>query len=93
MPVSIKGNILLAHWANAKPIATVVVAPEHTAGIEVHVPRVVRGVRVERTRPIVAVAACIVERTDVAGARGGEEDTIAVALAGYLISLHSILSS
>ena len=64
--------MLLAHWANAKPIVTVVVVPVHIAGIEVHVPRVVRGVRVERTRPIVAVAACIVERTVVAVARGGE---------------------
>ena len=85
--------ILRTYWANAKPIVTVVVVPVHTAGIEVHAPREVRVVREERTRPIVAVSACIEERTVAAVARCGEEDTITVALAGYLISPHSILSS
>ena len=58
--------MLLANWTNTKPIVPIVVVPVHVAGIEVHVPRVVRVVRVERTRPVVAVAACVVERTVVA---------------------------
>ena len=64
--------MLRAHWPHGVSVVTVVVVPVHIAGIEVHVPRVARVVRIERTRPVVAVAACVVERTVVAVARCGE---------------------
>ena len=53
----------------------VVVVHAVIARIEVEVPRVVRVVRVERTRPVVAVAACVVETTIVAVARSRQEET------------------
>ena len=46
--------------------------------------------RTERTRPIVAVATCIVEARIVAITGSRQEDTIAVALAGYLIATNTI---
>ena len=46
--------MLWANWTDGLSVVTVVVVPVHIAGIEVHVPRVVRIVRIERT--VVAVA-------------------------------------
>ena len=43
------------------PVVTVVVVPVDIVGIEVDVPRVVRVVRIERRRPVVAVRTRIVE--------------------------------
>ena len=63
----------------------------HDTRIEVHVPRIVRAVRVERTRPVEAAAAWVVERTATAEARCGKEDTITVRLARYLITVYIIL--
>lgn len=43
------------------PVVAVVVVPVDIAGIEVHVPRVVRVVRIEGRGPVVAVGTNIVE--------------------------------
>ena len=64
---------MLRHGADALPVVAVVVVPVHVARVEVQVVGVVRVVRIERTRPIVAVGACVVERRVVAPARSGEE--------------------
>ena len=48
------------------PIVAVVVVPIHIVRIEVEVVGVVRIVRIERTRPIVAVRPCVVQITIVA---------------------------
>ena len=86
--------ILRADWPHGQSVVAVAeVIPAPVIRIEVHAPRVVRVVvRIERTRPIVAVAACARERTVVAVTRSREEDTIAVAFAGYLVAIHTILS-
>ena len=57
-------------------VVAVVVVHVGVARIEVEVPRVVRVVRVERTRPIVAVAAHIVELIVPAVAGSGQEETL-----------------
>ena len=53
--------ILLANRSHRSPDVTVAVEPVHAARIEVQVVSVVAVVRVERTRPVAAVVACIVE--------------------------------
>ena len=53
-------------------VVTVAVVPVDIVRIEVHVPRVVRVVRIERRRPIVAVGAGIVKIVVVAIARSRE---------------------
>ena len=67
--------------------------PVYEAGTEDRAPRAARIARAERTRPVVAAAACVVERTVVAVARSGEENTIAVQLARYLETPNTILGS
>ena len=64
-----------ANGTNGLPVVAVVVVHVAIARIEVEVPRVVRVVRVERTRPVVAVGPGIVELTVVAVAGSGQEDT------------------
>ena len=64
--------MLWANWTDGLSVVTVVVVPVHIAGIEVHVPRVVRIVRIERTRPVVAVRTSIVEVTIVHVTRSGQ---------------------
>ena len=63
------------HWSDRLTIVAVVVVHVVVVRIEVEVPRVVRVVRVERTRPVVAVAASVVEAAIVAVASGGQEET------------------
>ena len=82
---------LRANWADGESVVTVVVAHAHVVGIEAHAPRAARVDRIERTRPVEA-AACAVERSVVAPARIGEENTIAISLAGYSVTVHSFLS-
>ena len=60
-----------AHSSDRLTVVAVVVVHVVIVRIEVEVPRVVRVVRVERTRPVVAVAACVVETAFVAVARSG----------------------
>ena len=83
---------LRADWTNRKPVVPRAIAPVHGDIIEVHAPRVARVVRSERTRPVVAVAPCVVERTATAVARCGQEDTIAVALTCHFVAVHSVLT-
>ena len=66
-------------------VVAVVVVPVPVAGIEVHVVRVVVVVRVERTRPVVAVTARVVEVVIPAVASGREED--AYEIGGHLIRM------
>ena len=54
------------NWANRLSIVAVVVVRVVVVGVEVHVLGVVRVVRVERTRPIVAVRTCVVQLIVVA---------------------------
>ena len=83
---------LLAHWSHGLPIAAIAAVPPHATRTEAQVVRAAQAVRVERTRPAVAVAACVAEVAIVATACGGEEYTIAIALAGHFVTIHSILS-
>ena len=53
------------------PVVAVVVRV-HVVRIEVHVVRVVRVVRIERRRPVVAVGTDVVQVVVVAVARGGQ---------------------
>ena len=79
-------RLVLADRADSEPIAASVVAHVASDRIEVEVPRGVRVVRVfwipighaKRTRPIVAVVACIVELVVPTVARSGQEKTVAV---------------
>lgn len=64
------------------PVVTVVVVPVDIVGIEVDVPRVVRVVRIERRRPVVAVGTDIVEIGVVPVTRGGKERLSADRLTG-----------
>ena len=66
---------MLKNGPHRVTVVAVVVVHVGVARIEVEVPRVVRVVRVERTRPVVAVAACVVETAIVAVARSGQEET------------------
>ena len=58
--------MLYTDGANALAVVAVVVVRVDIAGIEVQVVSVVAIARIERTRPIVAVATCIVEARIVA---------------------------
>ena len=62
---------VLANEPHRITVVTVVVVHVGVARIEVEVPRVVRIVRIGRTRPVVAVVAHIVDRSPVAVARSG----------------------
>lgn len=54
---------LMANRSHTTPTVPIAADPAHAAGIEAHAPCAVRVVRIERTRPVVAAAACIDERT------------------------------
>lgn len=62
------------------PVVAVVVVDIHIVRVEVQIVRVVRVVCVERTRPVVAVRTCVVERRVVAVARSGKEQTFSAAI-------------
>ena len=79
-----------AHCSDRLPTAAAAEVHVVTARIEVEVPRAVRVARVERTRPIVAVAACAVEIAIEAVASGGQEETVAIR-SGEESSAHAVL--
>ena len=86
------GGPLPAHWANGiSEVDTIAVEPAHNADIEYHAPRELRIVRIERTRPVVAIVACNKERPAVAKACRRQEDTITVAHAGHFVTSHTVL--
>ena len=60
------------------PAVTVEVVPEDIVGKEVDAPRVVRIVRIERRRPVVAVGTGIVETRAAPVTGGGKEYTVPV---------------
>ena len=84
--------ILLANRSHRSPVVTGVVVPVHAAQIEVQVIGVVAAARVKRTRPIVAVVACIVEIAIVAIARRRKKYGVTVLFTCYFISCYSVLS-
>lgn len=67
-----------AHCSDRSTAAAVVAAHAVVARNEAEVPRAVRVARVERTRPVVADVACVVELTAPAVAGSGQEETVAV---------------
>ena len=68
-------GLVLADRPYGKTVIAVVVVHIGVVRIEVEVPRVVRVVGVERTRPIVAVVASVVELVVPTVARSGQEKT------------------
>ena len=78
------------HWSDRLTTAAIVAAHMATVRIKVEVPRAARVVRVERTRPVAAAAACTDEAAFVAVACGRQEDTIAVG-GGKESAIHSVL--
>ena len=64
------------------PVVTVVVVPVDIVGFEVDVPRVVRVVRIEGRRPVVAVGPGIVKVRVVPVACGGKDSPSAGRLTG-----------
>ena len=62
------------HSTHSVAVVAVAVVRVVIAGIEVQVPRAVRMALVERSRPVVAVGACVAEATIVAIAGSGEKD-------------------
>ena len=71
-------GLVLTHSTDSKPVVAVEVAHALAARTEAKVPREVRVVRVERTRPVVAVAASAVERTAPTAASGGQKEAVAI---------------
>ena len=80
LPVTEQRLVLISgtHWPHRFPRDAAAVAHAVTARTEAEYPREVRAVRVERTWPVVADAACTVEAATVAVASGGQEETVAV---------------
>ena len=62
------------HSTHGAPEVAVAVVRAVIAGIEVQGPRVVRTALDERSRPVVAVGACVAEATIAATAGSGEKD-------------------
>ena len=68
-----------AHWTDSETVEPPEAVHEEIVRIEVEVPGVVRFAGVERTRPVAAVAASVVELVAPTVASGGQEKTVAVA--------------
>ena len=85
---------LLAYCADRPPVVTAAVVPIYGVRIEDHVVSVVAVavVRVERTRPVVAVTARTVEIAVVAIARSRKKYGVTILYACYFISVYSVLS-
>ena len=93
LPVTEQRLVLIrTHWSDRSTIVAVVAAAAHVVAvrIEVEVPRAVRVVGVERTRPVGAAAAYAVETAIVAVASSGKEETVAVA-GGEESAVHAVL--
>ena len=69
------------HGTNRVTVVAVVVVPIHIGRIEPQVPRVVRVGLVERTRPVVAVRANVVEVSTVA-VTGGRKKKSTICVGG-----------
>jgi hypothetical protein len=67
---------LWTHRTHGLSIVTVAGAPIHATRIEAQAVRADRGARVERTRPVVAVATRVVETFIIEVACSGEEDRL-----------------
>ena len=87
-----KDALISGNGANALTVEAVVVAPVGVARIEVEAVGVVRAVRSLRRRPVDAVLTSVVEAAVPAVASSGQEDTVAVNLAGELTTVHVVKS-
>ena len=83
-------NSVIIDRADRPTVAAVAAVPADMAGIEEDVPGVVRVVRIEGRRTVVAVGPRIVDAAVDPEASGGKEDTITVGT-GYQSSLYSVL--
>ena len=85
---------LLLHTdgANALTVAAAGAAIAETVRTEQQVASVVAAVRIERTRPIATVTTCIVRIRVIAITGSRQENTIAIALAGFLCAVYAIQS-
>ena len=86
---------LLADSPHREPVVTVVVATQHIAIFGVQAVRVVRGVRVERTRPVVAALSRVAHVRTAVNARSRQENGfigVTGLFASYLITILAILS-
>ena len=79
--------LLNTDGANASAVVDVVVARGDTAGVE---EQAESEAAVARTGPIGAAATCIVEARIAAITSIRQEDTVAIALAGYLFTFNAI---
>ena len=75
---------------NALTAVAVVVAPVGAARTEVEAVGIVRAVRGLRGRPVVAVLTSVVEVAVPEVTRSGQEDAIAIDIAGELPAVHTI---
>ena len=80
--------MLRAHRAHTLTVVAVVVVRVDVVRIEVQVTCVVRVVRVERTRPVVAVRTCVVERTIVA-IPGSRQENALSCFGSHLMEMQS----
>ena len=71
-------GLVLTHSTDRKPVNAAVAVHALVVRTEAKVPRAVRAVREERTRPVEAVAASVVERTARKVASGGQKEAVAV---------------
>ena len=84
-------NLLLhTDGANALAVVAAVAVRVDKAGIELQVVSVAAGARIERTRPIVAVATCTAEVRFAAITGSRQEYTITIALADYHSAINPI---
>ena len=83
---------LFKNRADGLTAVAAAVGPEHVVRAEVRVPRIERVVRAERTRPIAAVAARVVQFIVVAIARRREKYRVAVGTF-HFVAVYTILGS
>ena len=92
LPVTEQRLVLRSRTHGTHTLTAVAAAVAHFVIVrtEAEAPRVVRVARVERTRPVEAVAACVEETAIAAVASGGQEETVAVR-SGEESSVHAVL--
>ena len=85
------GKLLSTHGTNAETVVTKAGGRVDIARNEVEAVRAVAVIRIERTRPVVATAARIVETAVIAAANSRQENiNTAVVILGNLSTTHTI---
>lgn len=85
-----KDALISNDGANASTAVAVAVVPVGVARVEVEVVGAVRVVWVLRRRPVVTALTSVVEDAAPAAASSGQEDAIAIDIAGELPAVHTI---